>query len=188
MNKYKRYFAIVLFFHTCCIAVAQDCGIERWKIKSLSDADTVFVNFTSIKKSSVHEQVNLTAPIGKLGSRLASEVTNYSIDCYIIGFKKEDDKDIHIIIEDINTDETMVIEIVSPDCKDVQNTSRKEQMKNLLIWFNNNIGTPRTTFTFLNKHKLVTITGIGFWDNLHGQKGMAENGREIHPVLSIKLK
>ncbi|MBK9632282.1 MAG: hypothetical protein IPO62_14680 [Saprospiraceae bacterium] len=82
----------------------------------------------------------------------------------------------------------MVIEIVSPDCSDVQNTSRLKIFKELYDWFSYNIGIPHPSFTFLKKHPLVTITGIGFWDNLHGQKGMANNGREIHPVLSMKFK
>jgi hypothetical protein len=31
----------------------------------------------------------------------------------------------------------------------------------------------------------VTITGVGFWDFLHGQTGVAPNGIEVHPVLDI---
>ncbi len=32
----------------------------------------------------------------------------------------------------------------------------------------------------------VTVTGVGFWDELHGQGGNG-NGFELHPVLSINL-
>ena len=189
MNRFNEYFIFsILFFISCHSLNAQDCGIERWKIKTLSDADTIFVNFDTIRKSSVQEQISFNAPYGKLGSRLASETTVYSIDCFIIGFANEDDKDIHIIVEDVNTDETMVIEIVKPECLDVQNTSRYEALKRLYEWFTNNVGIPRHSFTFLKEHKLVTITGIGFWDFLHGQKGMANSGREIHPVLSMQFK
>lgn len=188
MNKCNEYFISILFFISCHSLNAQDCGVERWKVKTLSDADTVFVNFDTIKKSSVQEQISLNAPYGKLDSRLASETTVYSMDCFIIGFAKEDDKDIHVIVEDVNTDELMVIEIVSPECSDVQNTSRYKTFKELYEWFNKNIGIPHHSFTFLKEHKLVTVTGVGFWDSLHGQKGMANNGREIHPVLSIKFK
>ena len=187
MNKCSRFLLCSVFI-SCYSLHAQDCGVERWKVKTLSDADTVFVNFDTIRVSSVHEQVNLNAPYGKINSRLASETAIYSIDCFIIGFAKEDDKDIHIIVEDVNTDETMVIEIVSHECSDIQNTSRYKTIKDLNEWFNNNIGISHHSFTFLKKHKLVTITGVGFWDFMHGQKGMATNGREIHPVLSMKFK
>jgi hypothetical protein len=31
----------------------------------------------------------------------------------------------------------------------------------------------------------VTIKGVGFWDYIHGQTGVAPNGIEVHPVLDI---
>jgi hypothetical protein len=32
----------------------------------------------------------------------------------------------------------------------------------------------------------VRIRGVGFWDEIHGQTGVAPNGIELHPVLSIR--
>lgn len=29
----------------------------------------------------------------------------------------------------------------------------------------------------------VAVTGVGFWDEVHGQTGVAPNGIELHPVL-----
>ncbi len=34
---------------------------------------------------------------------------------------------------------------------------------------------------------LRQITGIGFFDFLHGQAGVAPNGIEIHPILDIQF-
>jgi hypothetical protein len=31
----------------------------------------------------------------------------------------------------------------------------------------------------------VSITGVAFFDKFHGQKGVAPNGIELHPVLGI---
>lgn len=169
-------------------AIGQNCGVERWSVKTLSDSDTVKIDFNKIIKSTVHEQVLLKTPLKKK-ERLDSETKVYSIDCFIVGYKKEDnDKDIPIIIEDIDTDETMVIEIPSYECFDIQRTSRYELFKELQDWFSKNIGHPSSRFIYLEKHIPVTITGVGYFDFVHRLKGMAENGREIHPVLSIKLK
>lgn len=169
-------------------SIGQNCGVERWSVKTLSDNDTLKIDFKKLIKSTVHEQVLMAPPIKKR-ERLDSETKVYSIDCFIIGYKKEgNDKDIHIIIEDINTDETMVIEIPSYECFDIQKTSRYELFKELQEWFSKNIGHPTSKFVYLEKHIPVTITGVGYFDFVHGQKGMAENGREIHPVLSIQLK
>ena len=40
---------------------------------------------------------------------------------------------------------------------------------------------------FLACSALVQVVGIGFFDNLHGQTGVAPNGIELHPVLSITV-
>ena len=39
--------------------------------------------------------------------------------------------------------------------------------------------------TFQSVSVPVTVTGIGFFDRIHGQTGVAPNGIELHPVLSI---
>jgi hypothetical protein len=167
---------------------SQNCGVERWSVKTLSDSDTTRIDFKKIIPSTVHEQVNLSPP-NKKTTRLENETIIYSIACFIVGYKKEsNDKDIHIIIEDIETDETMVAEIPSHECFEIQKTSRYELFKQLEEWFIKNIGQPKSNFTFLEKHIPVTITGVGFFDLHHGQIGLAGNGREIHPVLSIVLK
>ena len=34
----------------------------------------------------------------------------------------------------------------------------------------------------------IIVTGVGFFDFLHGQTGAAPNGIELHPVLKIELE
>lgn len=34
---------------------------------------------------------------------------------------------------------------------------------------------------------LVWITGVGFFDYVHGQRGVAPNGIELHPVLDVEF-
>lgn len=33
---------------------------------------------------------------------------------------------------------------------------------------------------------VIQVSGVGFFDELHGQTGVAPNGIELHPVLSIQ--
>jgi hypothetical protein len=40
-----------------------------------------------------------------------------------------------------------------------------------------------SSFSFLRGS--ATITGVGFFDLLHGQTGVAPNGIELHPVLGF---
>lgn len=37
----------------------------------------------------------------------------------------------------------------------------------------------------IQTRRLVTITGVGFFDRNHGQEGVASNGIELHPILDI---
>lgn len=188
ISKQKNIFncivLILLFFNQQ--ANSQTCGVERWAIKTLSDKDTQKINFKKIIPTTIHEQINLKKSFSRSG-RMNSESIVYSLPCAIVGYKLEEDQDIHIIIEDTLTEETMVIELISPYCESVKKTSRYNQFKLLSEWFYKNIGVPSHRFVFLKKHIPVTITGVGFFDFCHGQKGMAENCREIHPVLSMRL-
>ena len=34
----------------------------------------------------------------------------------------------------------------------------------------------------------VTVTGVGFFDPIHGQEGVALNGVELHPLLSVSFR
>jgi hypothetical protein len=45
-------------------------------------------------------------------------------------------------------------------------------------------GSPNTS-SFKNLTGTATLTGVGFFDIIHGQTGFAPNGIELHPVLSF---
>ena len=168
-------------------ATGQNCGVERWAVKTLSDPDTSLIDFNNMIPTTIAEQAAFRYEQGGSRSRLPSEQQVYSLVCAIVGFKHEADQDIHIIVEDTLTEQTMVVEMISPACMGVQGTARYEQIKELYTWFVMNIGNPSDRFTFLRKHIPITLTGVGFFDFCHGQKGTLENCREIHPVLSINI-
>lgn len=178
---------ISLIFLCLNLISSAQCGKERWDVKTLSDKDTLRIDFSHVIKTTVSSQANLPKPV-KIPvnmPRQASECSVFSIDCYITEYKKEKDKDIHIVLRDLKTSSTMVAEIPSPLCPEVQKTSRYRKFEQLYDWFTINIGKPTSKFKTLPQPLKVRITGIGFYDFIHGQRGMATNGREIHPVLSI---
>jgi hypothetical protein len=170
------------------IASAQtntDCGTERWSVKTLTDPDTSSISWTA-STSSVREQVTLSKVTPHQDDpRLPSERILYEITGLVTKYKLEDDGDIHIVLKDNETDSTIVIEMPNPDCPSLQGTSFVTKYRDERDWFVTHIGNPTSSFKTLPTPKQVTITGVGFYDFLHGQTGMAKNGREIHPVLSI---
>jgi hypothetical protein len=48
-----------------------------------------------------------------------------------------------------------------------------------------NCGTVSSS-SFAQLQGKVALTGVGFWDEKHGQTGIAPNGIELHPVLNFK--
>jgi hypothetical protein len=78
----------------------------------------------------------------------------------------------------------MVAEVVNPECPNIVNTTRYAQLKTIRDWFTTQF-TP--TGSFKNIGVSVHLTGVGFFDFLHGQTGIPPNGREIHPILTMSL-
>ncbi|MDR3669143.1 MAG: T9SS type A sorting domain-containing protein [Ignavibacteriaceae bacterium] len=199
--KYILYFLMMILIIPFFSTFAQDndesdvaesengtlitCGVERWAVKTCYDADTVNVNFNNIVPTTITYQRSLTAPTlpGDNTTRLSGEDTVFSLDCHIIECKLETDQDVHVVISTIgNTGETMVAEIVNPECPNIVNTSRYTIFKTLRDWF---IATYNPTTSFKSIGVDMHITGIGFFDFLHGQTGIPPNGREIHPILTM---
>ena len=160
------------------------CGVERWAVKTCTDADTTHVNFYNIIQSSIAYQRSLPVqPTLPPNNRLLLEDTVYSIDCRLTQYKLEDDGDIHCVIVDANN-QSMVSEICDPSCPGIINTSRYGMLSALRTWFVNNYH-PTTSWQYPNIN--IRITGVGFYDFLHGQTGIPPNGREIHPILTMSV-
>jgi hypothetical protein len=185
-NKFLISFCILLLSF---YFVNAQCGEHRWDVKTLSDSDTLLIDFNKVVKTTILEQSALPKPekIKHNTPRQSSEITVYSIDCEIVSFKREDDFDIHIVLKDPKGDLTMVAELPSPWCPEVQATSRSKVFKKINDFFLDNIGKPTSKFKNLRYPIPVRVTGVGFFDAFHGQRGMLSNGREIHPVLKIEL-
>lgn len=183
----KNIIGLLLFhglFNYC--AFSQKCGKERWPVKTLSDGDTIKIDFHNIRTSSIKEQVRIPFPFTDHSEkRMKSEFEILSLTCYLLAFKEEADGDIHLIISD-NID-TMIAEIPDPECVSVKNTSRYEQFRKLRNDIYKNIGIPGKNYTFFKKGIKISLTGVGFFDSYHKQAGMARNQREIHPVLGLEV-
>jgi len=104
----------------------------------------------------------------------------------LVGFKLEDDEDIHIVIADLDhPEETMIVEIPSTDCSGACSSTRIAQFAQARANFEAHFGAPHKRFERVPGNVTVTVTGVGFFDFLHHQTGVAPNGIELHPVLDI---
>jgi hypothetical protein len=115
-----------------------------------------------------------------------TEETTFRLTAQVEGMKLEDDHDIHLVIADLsNTAHTMIVEFPDVACDGAAQSSHKDEMAAARQQFINLFGQPSASH-FTSISGTVVITGVGFFDFLHGQTGVAPNGIELHPALSIE--
>jgi hypothetical protein len=181
MVKAATFSLLVMFLAASGFA---QCGVERWSIKTGTDAGAPSINLSTYTSNTIYNFHQSTRPASlPSNSRVAPrETTQYRVTGTLIGYKRESDSDYHLVIQD-GSGRTMIVEIPSLNC--VGGGSP----------FASRIGTARSQFdaklTATTSYKTVTapvaIKGIGFWDFLHGQTGVAPNGIEVHPALDIQF-
>jgi hypothetical protein len=162
--------------------LAQSCGVERWSVKTGTDADVSKVNLSSSSSNTILTMRGWPAPNPIPANNRVSpyETTVWVLNATLVEYKLEDDSDYHLVLSDASGN-TLIAEIPLPAC--VGSSSP----------FLSKITSARTAFnarytptgSFQTANIPVQITGVGMFDFLHGQTGVAPNGIEIHPVLSI---
>ncbi len=162
------------------------CGVERWPVKTLSDQDAGQVNMTP-QDTTVSALRALAAP-GNLpqNSRIApTELTVFKVTAVAMLDKREADHDIHLVIANPdNPSETMITEFPDVACSGASSSAYSQSIKGARDQFDVLFGEPGSS-QFTSLQTVVQIAGVGFFDFLHGQTGVAPNGVELHPVLSI---
>lgn len=156
------------------------CGKERWAVKTLTDPAAGQVNIDKPQLSTVAKLIKLKAPVEPV-ERQPSEFNTYQLKGTVTMAKLEADKDIHVVLSDGN--DTMIIEAVSPDCAQSSRVLDEITAVRRAI---------ETRFPGVAdggreaKAVPVTVTGVAFFDRLHGAEGAAPNGIELHPILSFQ--
>jgi hypothetical protein len=166
------------------IAVSVDsptCGVERWSIKVGTDAQASQVDLNSATPVTIATMRTWPAPSPTPPTnRIAPyETTVWIIQGTLINYKKEDDVDYHIVVQD-GAGNTVITEVPCPCC--AINSPFESRIEGARQAFDGKL-TAQTFFQ--NPNIPVRITGVGFFDFLHGQTGVAPNGIEVHSILDI---
>lgn len=163
------------------------CGKERWLVKTGTDADAHLVNMAVHLPTSVEDMRNWPKPDQiPNNKRIAPyELQVWQVDAMLVDYKFENskrtgDSDYHLVLKG-ESGKTMIAEIPSPACVD-DNSPFRAAIRNARAEFDAKL---HATGRFKNPKIPVTVVGVGFFDIIHGQKGVAHNGIELHPVLSI---
>ena len=166
-------------------ASATSCGIWRWDVKTRSDPDRKDVvltpqstTVTALRKKDAPSGLSTDTP------RLSGiEKQVYRVRAQVITATIEDDSDVHLVIALPGARaKTMIVEFPHPRC--VDKPFRRPQIRRARRQFFDACGSISSS-SFTDLRGTVTLTGVGFWDEDHGQKGVAPNAVELHPVLSF---
>src|SRR6266849_9293364 len=174
------FLGVVLFLVPS--ALLAQCGVERQSVKVGTDADIGKVNLNAPTNTTIVAMRAFSAPnpIPANNRITGPETTLWVIDATLTLFKLESDSDYHLVIQDASGT-TMITEIPSPTCVP-SGSPFLTGVTNARAKFDAMFS---VTTSFQTANIPVRITGVGMFDFLHGQTGVAPNGIELHPVLNI---
>lgn len=172
------------------------CGVERWSVKVGTDPDAAQVDLNNAVRAQIADLGALTPPFDPPGppdnARYdQNEKTVFVINATMTFYKLETDVDYHIVLQD-DAGHTMVVEVPSPACilapgsgVRVMGTSPfADAISKTRQVFDSHL-TAQTSFQVANVP--VQVKGVGFFDFIHGQTGVAPNGIELHPLLELNF-
>lgn len=213
MKLTRRFIVVCIFAFALAFPVtAFLCGKERWTVKVCKDDDAkvLFKNddmdsgeLQDATPTTIQTLRGFHAPADlKVNSPrfdLKPETTIWTLEATLFDYKWEKptkkknkktgkvkivgDDDYHLAIKDSNG-RTMIAEIASKKCVAQTPEPLKTMMKEARDEFDSHL---TATAKFKATNKKIQITGPAFFDKIHGQKGVAPNGIEIHPILKIEF-
>jgi len=160
------------------------CGIERWSVKTLKDPAGRALSL-SPRATTIRALRRKAAP-SYLGLRRGRGVerTTFRVHAKLVELKLEADSDIHLVIADpTRTGATMIAEFPARSCTVGATARARAKMNRARAALIAGCGGPTGSFRKLSGK--ATISGVGFFDQIHGQTGVAPNGIELHPVVGI---
>jgi hypothetical protein len=167
-------------------------GVYRWPVRTGADADSSDVQETPVA-ATVEELIGKPRPddLPARGSipayqnnrAVGVERTVYQVEASLVGCKLETSGNFHLNLQG-TTGQTMIAICPDPDPRFVAPSSRwAKQIAAVRREVEQKLQ-PERRRKVVNER--VCITGVGFFNALHGQWGMAPNGLELAPVLSIE--
>jgi hypothetical protein len=152
------------------------CGVERWRVKILADEDRERIRWSPETTSvAALRQIHSPSSAYPAARRIAPyELRLYRVHAIVRQILAESDGDWHVVIADPDDlRETLVTEI--PDSSCALGSGHEAEY-----------AAARRALRAIPRGALVVLDGVGFFDYLHGQRGMAPNGFELHPVVAIR--
>jgi hypothetical protein len=168
-------------------AAAAPCGEERAAVKLGLDEEAKRID-TEAVDITIARLAALPRPGRISEATRASDVerTVWRVSVVVTGYKLEADGDYHVVIADEHGS-TMIVEIPDPKCAAPGAWgSEIRAARAAFLAMLSARGFPAPAKKLHRSSIPVAVRGVGFYDRIHGQTGVAANGIELHPVLAIE--
>jgi hypothetical protein len=153
------------------------CGRERWPVKVAVDRDAGEIDTTIVPTTIARlTQIPRPTPPFAYNRRIGPyERTTYRVVAFLREVISESDSDLHLVLADTGGPMvTLVAEIPDSVCA--------IGSVYLAAYAN-----ARRSLSTAAIGSLLEVDGIGFFDYHHGQRGMAPNAFELHPVVGLRV-
>lgn len=170
----------VLAAFALAASTASACGVERWPVKTMTDGRAKLVKLTPRNTSVdwLRSRQVVRDPKGFRASGVERQV--FRVRAALVSAKVEDDGDVHLVIASrSDPTHTMIVEMPSDAC--IAHARARKRISAARRAFVSACGLPGTS-SFVTLSGSAAIEGVGFFDFLHGQRGVAPNGIELHPL------
>jgi hypothetical protein len=142
------------------------CGGARWTVKTLQDRPRLL----PVRDTTVAYLVSLPYPPALPDTRLPFERHVFRVTASVTAVHHAHDRDLHLVLDDGTR--TMFVEAPSPSCTAQATPVGRRQMARA-----------RRRIRLCDRAR---VTGVAFFDLLHGEEGQAPNGIELHPILRFR--
>jgi hypothetical protein len=183
----KRFVSISFFFLALALFLSPartnaQCNSERWSVKTGTDPDAGLVNLNAATSTTIANLTAIPAPnqIPEDQRVRPTETTLWVLNATLVQFIHAYDSDYHMVFMD-SAGRTMIAEIPDPDCVG-PGSPFAAGIAHARAQFDAKF-TPSEEFQTVNVP--VQITGVGFFDYMEGQEGVAPNAIELHPIIDI---
>jgi hypothetical protein len=180
-------------------------GVYRWAVKTVSDDAADALKSAVPTDAKIADLIALPAPHVTLGlaRQPGAESSVFQLTATLVAFKPEADQDYHLVIHD-DAGNSMIVEIpdpsiLTPSCRfaaeitaarqafDSQFGLQMKQLQAAMALMTAQPGQKPPPLMITNVNVPVRVIGVGYFDEIHGQTGVAPNGLELHPILSIEF-
>jgi hypothetical protein len=172
---------------------------ERWVVKTAADADAQGMTGQAPTPTTIADliAIKIPRPLPPDGRSDGAEKTVWQLTATLQEYGREADGDYHMVLAD-DQGHTMIGEIPNPG--DISTNSYfATQITNARSAFDAKFHimeditapspqadpTAEATIAFHAVGIPVTLTGLGYFDFPHHQRGVAPNAIELHPVIGI---